>query len=303
MARTKQTARRSSGGKPPRAQLATKTTEISYNDILPTVDRKPHQNKPIFSNKSPLTIMKTAKQIPELEKYIVFGYIHCCEKEYIHSLPAIPSLIAYICLAFYYHKEYFINACEDIIISKDKRTITKIKNNKNVDNTSYLNQRITSNSNEIVKWIFKINHIAPMIRYRVSRPNNHYRPPRRVTFGLVSSQTMDIDTFISKPEFRPCYFINTTNSRVGGGTITILKEGSSHYNKRIEPRVSWDKYDWISIILNTRNGSLSVAKNNESAIKVVEDMVQGDDIKYKMGVSLCNIDDSVTLEEFTRVCC
>lgn len=288
MARTKQTARRGVGGRAP--QLATPIHYSHYGESPSIDDRRPHQKKPLFPTLPPSIIIKTAKQIPELDHHLVFGYIHCLEKNL--SLQSVPSLIIYICLAFYYQKEYFMQSCDDIKVSNNKQTITKTQNDRSFNNKSYLNQWIESNCSQIVKWIFKINHIRAAIRHTITRPNNHYDPPRFVSFSLMSNNHCMNGRYP-----KPCYMIKTEGRF--GGTISILKTGNSVFNVRIKPSVYWDKYDWISIILNTKNGTISVAKNDESPIVIVKNLEQGNDIKYRMCVSLCNIDDSVSLEYFS----
>ena len=99
-------------------------------------------------------ILPTLRDIDKDTKYIVFGYINQIEN--VYNFEKIPSLICFICLAYYYNNpEYFESAGDNIIISNNKQMITKTIHN-DFSNTTLMNQWIESNSKCIVKWIFHI---------------------------------------------------------------------------------------------------------------------------------------------------
>ena len=104
------------------------------------------------------TSLKKIKSIKKEIQFTVFGYMRQSENE-LSLFCNITEGIYYICLAYYYLGEYFEKAGDDIRISDDQMTITKMKSNACWKNTSYGNIWIDSWIHQIVEWRFKINSV------------------------------------------------------------------------------------------------------------------------------------------------
>ena len=73
---------------------------------------------------------------------------------YINVTPGICLM----CLAYYHQFEYFETAGNDMKISDDKMTVTKLDlENSGWHNTAYGKAWIDSTIHQIVEWKFKIN--------------------------------------------------------------------------------------------------------------------------------------------------
>ena len=105
---------------------------------------------------------KQSKSIKKDTRFTVFGYVRQNENK-LSLYCNIPSMISYLCLSYYHHGEYFEKAGDDIQISNDKMTATKVTQEYNWDNTAYGKTWIDSSVDQIVEWKFKINILEKSI--------------------------------------------------------------------------------------------------------------------------------------------
>ena len=56
--------------------------------------------------------------------------------------------------------------------------------------------------------------------------------------------------------------------------------------------------DEISMIVNTKDGEIYLQRNGGTKLLVIESIQRGDDIKYKMAISILQSSDSITLLDF-----
>ena len=98
--------------------------------------------------------MKALKLLPNNTKYTIFGYVRRMEKE---SFPLnIPAMITYLILKYYFHGEYFEKAGDDLEISDDKMSVTRITSPGRLNrfmNTAYGKTWIDGNLNQIIRHI------------------------------------------------------------------------------------------------------------------------------------------------------
>ena len=120
--------------------------------------------------------LKQLKLIKQDTKFIVVGYVRQNENK-LSLFCNVPSMIPYLCLLYYFHGEYFEKVGDDINISKDKRTITKVVESLKFKNTSYGQIWIDPKVPQIAKWKFMINKMLgpaqELIFNRLNEDCNH----------------------------------------------------------------------------------------------------------------------------------
>ena len=112
-------------------------------------------------------------------KYCVFGYVR--ENEITLSLTCtIPTVISYLCLCYFTHGEYFEKAGNDVSVSDNQMTITKMHQDCNWLNTVYGKVWTKSHIPQIIKWTLKIDKIVD--------PSDH-----NIYFGIASTDTKTVN--------------------------------------------------------------------------------------------------------------
>ena len=86
------------------------------------------------------TLFQKLNSVESRIKDSVFGYIRSTASQlFIHN---IPALISYIALNYYYHNEYFAKYGQQVKVTNNNMTLTKIKNlsdKQKFENTTYGN--------------------------------------------------------------------------------------------------------------------------------------------------------------------
>ena len=103
------------------------------------------------------TMFKKLSTIDTKIKDSVFGYIRSMKSKLF--LDNIAALICYICLNYYYHGEYFAKYGQQVKLSKNNMTITKIQKLDGIycfDNTTYGNTWIDTSIPLIATWRLKM---------------------------------------------------------------------------------------------------------------------------------------------------
>ena len=216
---------------------------------------------------------KRIKTIPTETQFTVFGYIRQNENK-LSLFCNITDIISYLCLSYYYIAEYFEKVGDDMKISQDGMTITKIINNNNWNNTSYCHKWIDSNIDQIVEWRFKINELD-------------------CGFGICLCLVSRDDKLNEKCIFdAPCYTLYDDADHDIQDINAII--GNSNDIDQLD----FDKHDEISVILNTKHREIHLQKNKNEKILFVKNISINHGIKYKMAVTMYEQFNSVSLISF-----
>ena len=191
-------------------------------------------------------------------------------------LENVPALISYISLNYYYHGEYFSKYGQQVKLSKNNMTVTKIKQLHDRgyydrNNTTYGNTWIDTNIPQIATWRLKLSMVEEGVIY----------------FCMLSKDNQ-VDGACIDWNDRPCYAFGTNN-------------GGAYYPSGCKFNNCWFKVgvDNISIILNTKKKTVDVKDNESSNITTVyKDLEIGDKIRYKLGIILHKPGDSATMIDF-----
>ena len=226
-----------------------------------------------------MSSLKLLKSLDNLSKKLVFGYVRKVEKEF--NISAVPLLILYKILGYFYLYEYFEKCGDDLNISDHKMTVTKISEvdgHSWADNNAYGSLWFKSKGNEIATWKFKINKMGD---------ENH-----EIYFALVSKDIrLNKDAYNSKD--KPMYSLSNE-----GEDMPFYGEGDYHFPEFTLENVSNDG-DEVSIRLNTKNRSIKwqIGKENEYEM-LFSGIEQEDNISYKLAISLHSITNSISLIDF-----
>ena len=221
--------------------------------------------------------LKQLKAIEQDTEFTVFGYVRQNENN-LSLFCNVPDMVTHLCLSYYFHGEYFEKAGDDIKISNDKMTVTKIAGPADWNNSSYGKQWINSSISQIVEWKFKVNKMECGIYICLVSCDNRLNE--------------DCIGYKNKMDF-PNYGFHS-----GGGV-----------NTRDEITTSWSmknsfkfvENDIISMILDTKQGHLFLQNAQGEKSVVVRTIKSDPEIRYKMAVSLENKSDSVSLVDFKCV--
>ena len=172
--------------------------------------------------------MNQLKHIQDSIKYTVFGYVRSYEPtlKLIDGNKQIPVLISYLCLTYYYHGESFIKSVDDIKISANKMSITKISSISRYNNTSYGTIWIPSIGKPVIaKWSLFINNIN----------HEHTTSVGNIWIAIVSKDNRP-NSDCSTDNDRPNYSFSNNNHvfLCGKGSpvnmVKFQKNDHIHYN-------------------------------------------------------------------------
>ena len=178
-------------------------------------------------------------------------------------------MISYLCLSYYHHGENFEKAGNDINISNDKMTITKVSTTYTWHNTAYGKTWIDSSINQIAEWKFKIDKLAGQI------------------YICLVSKDNRLNRDCNSSEDSPNFGVNNEGIMVKHGGTPKRLNGLRFYQN-----------DEISMILNTKNRELSVEYADGQRLGLWEIPI-GNNIRYKMAVSLFFGQDRISLIDFS----
>ena len=217
--------------------------------------------------------LQVGKNAAKRSKSTIFGYLREQESLLKLSIPSIPPIIAYLCIAYFDNPEFFARAREDcFVISNDKLTVTNIAEIVWRKHCIYLNQWIESTSKLIATWTFKIDEMRDG-RYSVSfvivskEHDVNRRPRDDPYYGFVDNGSMSTALGINCAD---------KNATFGGG-------------------------DQIRIKLDLSKATTSIRVNDKNEVISRSKVQISDHIKYKMTVLLTPLNSIVSLKEFTLV--
>ena len=226
------------------------------------------------------TLLKKLKLIKQEIKLTVFGYVRQNEDE-LSLFCNIPSMISYLCLSYYFHGECFEKAGDDIKISKDKTTVTKVNKKTNYFNTSYGKTWIDTQIPQIVEWKFKIIKMENVSLKKTS-----------IYLCLVSrDNTLNDDCNMNMAEQPNFGFPNH-------GQLCKRDTKAIRVRNVGREQINFVEGDIISMILDTNSRKLYFQRIGKQRVCYVKNISCGLRIKYKMAVSLQHKLNSVSLIDF-----
>ena len=218
-------------------------------------------------------VLSELKQINHKDGLLVFGFVRITLTQEL-SVSNVPPIIQYLCLGFYFSRNYFAKCGKCIGVSNDRMTVTAIeqawwdtKYGWQGPGLCYTNIWIPSMSNKVVTWAIKINKML-----------------KNMYFGIMSTDDFDNGS-------RPNYGF-TNNSTATFGDITWK---NPNYDRPFK------QGDIITVVLNLNDASFGKIKNNGYLSILYKGIQRGDDIRYKLAVRPFYKDDSVTLLGY-KVC-
>ena len=220
------------------------------------------------------------KNVDQRSKDTVFGFIR--QQNQLFDLQ-IPSIILFICLQFYYLKEYFIKIGDGMILNENKNIIILTEDNKK-NKYSYYKRTVygnisTSNSNsnhKIYKWHIKI------LQCKLN-----------IYIGLDSSPQEHINTDFSNDSKNKYKFYALTTHGDLYWRRSSDNSGTNVYYK-YENRIKTG--DNVIIEYNTKTQSMIYYKNGQNLGVAYNDI--DTDLQYYFAICLGSDGESVSLEHF-----
>lgn len=219
--------------------------------------------------------LKKLSNIDSKTKYSVYGWIRKAEEEL--KLGHIPLLISSICILYFHDDAIFDITAENIKLSKDKKCITKLLT-KGWDNVCYGITKIQSNTNNIYRWDMKIN---------------------KLIFGGVGIQIGISNIFHANTSFDN---YNAGFQYIQWGDGDVFHPSDRDWNSENDEEFWIQENDKVSIVLNLKTATMicSVDHNGEIFEIKHKNIKKSDDIIYRFGVSLFDINDSIEIIDFSR---
>ena len=213
--------------------------------------------------------------VPHSTQKLIYGYI----REYQHKFKLssnIPSSIVDICVFMFYRiyqYEYFEKCGKDLKISGNKSdTISKQRYAWNYDNIAYGAKWINSNDSNVIRWTIKCIKQGQF--------------KNGVIIGIVAYE-IDID---QDPRWNengvPSYF---------------LMDGVFYANTKPinERQIKYGVQDSVlTMQLDLKSATLSYNIDGESYDFEINNIKKGDDIKYKLAISMWYENQSFQLTKF-----
>ena len=231
----------------------------------------------VLENKSPNMALrlKELKKINDTHKFTVFGYAKRVQKE---SSLTIPLMINYLCLAYYFHGEYFEKCGNNLEISNGAVTLTKIGKSRNWRDTAYGKIWIKSNMKQVASWKFRIDKIPDYDEFLAD-----------LYIYFVSHATRMNDDCAAFAD-RPFYGFDNKGASDASGIAGVEPkcDGIPEFNQG----------DIIIISLDTSQAIIQVKIRDEDAQIIYRNIYINDQIQYKIAVQLWGQNTSITLLDF-----
>ena len=223
------------------------------------------------------------ERIHNRHKLTVFGYIK--EESKSSSLPYIPTVINYICLAYYEPNSDFFDKRDytkvTLSIDQFSATLTRCDYSPvaffTIPSITYGYYWIESLSKSKHEWEFKMKRKYGTIEIGISTKDDIFteeigtQNEKSISYGL---------------QIHSNYF-----------------ELNENYYGRCHGRIfKQNKNNLSHIVLTLENGRLSFSINteNQAFYKICDLEIQtGKDVKYKMAVALRTKNDSISLQKYT----
>lgn len=225
-----------------------------------------------------MATLSALKKCETARKYAVFAYIR--QQNNLLSLPTIPKVIDYLCLA-YYAPDLFSKKnlnLNDIEMSIDQTTITYIKRDFDEYRTIYGTNWIDSLSNGTHKWTINLNKYNGWISIGIASKDEY--------MNINFSNKLDAPNYALTME-KSYYRIE----RNGFGSEQCLRWRSESETESGSAQVMME--------LNMEKGQLCFRFGHHlDSIKVQKQR----NLKYKLAICLEGRGDSITLTKHSVTC-
>ena len=213
-----------------------------------------------------------AKYAAESYNLLVFGFTRI---NMDNSDNFIPDLICFIILLYYMNDEYFDKPGKDIKISADKLSITRISGNS-FQSTTFCKQWISSTSNSVSKWKFKIEKKTGFIAVGITQNDNCYDK-----YFVWFSVQKNIDV----------YAIDAWGE--------AIDNDKGHEFER-KDYLRFGVNDEIIYTLDIPSREIRFQVNNEKENIIWSNITVGQDVKYKFAICLKTEGSKITLIDFVQ---
>lgn len=212
--------------------------------------------------------------------YEVFGYVRRSQKELQKSsnhllFQTIPALVTSIIISYYFSTGSFEIAGDGVDIHDDNYMILKKKKGSSWDNSSYT-LPVPSTTKKICKWDLKIHNA---LKYE---PKGSY-----ISLG-ISSGVVTGQQFIYGKGVKYGY----------AGWNGHSTDNAFHWFKSYgEP---YGISDTVSVELDLINKQVIFYKNEQSQGVAHSNIKQGEDIEYRLAISMCHVNTKIELLNYSE---
>eukprot|EP01084_Bolivina_argentea_P239597 402672_1 len=210
---------------------------------------------------------------------IVYGYVRRIQKSLLKKRQwnvskIIPNELVYICLSYYHVKEHFVAVGAGVIIEENDcgATIVKGSHSRDWRNSSFGNIAIDVDSNYVCKWTLKFNCLSAA---------------EFVAVGLTSNSVKSSSTVkaFNMEQWTANYSYCGSGMKCSRGNRRSYGDG-------------FTSGDTVSIELNCKQKSVSFYKNKVNQGVAFNKIPNGSVLK--LAVTLFNVRDSVTIDEYIK---
>lgn len=213
--------------------------------------------------------MGKVEHITERNKYIINGWVR---KQNNFKNLRIPTIIYHLCILYFREEEIFqIISNNGIILSKDRKKITKINQNWNYDysNTNY-GTEINSQTKFIHTWTLKL---VNKIKYL------------DIIIGITTQ--INPNKIYDKGQNTLCYGFCDDHK--------FSHNENSYYGKK------WMIGDILTINLDLNKKQLYLLINQQNQGIAFENIKSSEKMKYRLFVSLYCIEESVEILQYNKM--
>ena len=217
--------------------------------------------------------LKSASKADQSTEYLVFGFIRDYEK---NSNAIIPPLISWTCLLFYWINEYFEIVGDNLNASEDKLTISCNQPVSRWCNASFGHRKIKSGLTGVYRWTFKWFG-------------------RHIAFCVTDADGTVTDKACAWGENTNYYgiFIATgfkLRRGEGGANYEAYFEGIDNKAGNIQDHT-------LTVVLDLNSKQVSFEIDGENKGIAFDGIKCGEDIYYRMAVTIEECSDKVILDK------
>ena len=229
--------------------------------------------------------LEKLKKIDIKAQHLVFGFVRRCQQllpdQSVNAYYTIPPLVSYLCLS-YFHLAYLDQTKygKYMILNKEENSITIDKGESGTHvhdwskgNTIYGNQWLKSNSNMIYEYELEITNIHPSFS--------------DVYIGISSNDKI-IESYMYEGVDKGDIYYAQTN----WGRKQTNDNDSTQHNNGKQYSTSGDK---IKLIIDFKMKKFQFIVNDDENGAYFSNIKVGDDIKYKLAISMYRHGDIITV--------
>lgn len=238
--------------------------------------------------------LEELKKIDQQIQHIVFGFVRQCQSllpdHTENAYYTIPSLAFYLCLS-YFHSAYLDknNRGKYMKVNEESNSVSIDKGEEgthvtdwSMGNTIYGNQWLRSNSNMKYEYELEITHIHPSYS--------------DVYIG-ISSKDVTIQDYVNDNVSEDCIYYAQTN---WGSTYTNHNSNDKSH-KAYSGKPYTKSGDILRLMINFKEKTVKLSVNNDEEGACFTNIKIGDDIEYKLAISIYRHGDTVTVKAFHAV--